>query len=205
MAVDRSLNTADRIMNAAQLLVQQRGFHGFSFRDIAAAVGIRSASIHYHFPTKPDLARAVLARVRTDFEQELLRIDREITGTRAKLEAFAGLFVETYADGDRLCPFCMVACAQHGVPESVRDEVEAFWLHGEAWVGEVLAETAGPDDGRLLVAARTFVAGLEGAMVTARAFDDRQRLLDSASWLIERLTDETHPLLDGPTALDRRN
>jgi TetR/AcrR family transcriptional regulator, transcriptional repressor for nem operon len=38
------------------------GYHAASFRDIAAAVAIKSASVHYHFPTKEDLGAAVLRR-----------------------------------------------------------------------------------------------------------------------------------------------
>ena len=33
--------------------MRRGGFHGFSFRDLAADVGIKSASVHYHFPIKP--------------------------------------------------------------------------------------------------------------------------------------------------------
>jgi AcrR family transcriptional regulator len=35
---------------------------GFSFGEIAADVGIKGSSVHYHFPTKDDLAAAVVRR-----------------------------------------------------------------------------------------------------------------------------------------------
>jgi TetR/AcrR family transcriptional repressor of nem operon len=50
------------IMDAAERRMQQGGFGGFSFREIAADVGIKSSSVHYHFPTKEDLAAAVIHR-----------------------------------------------------------------------------------------------------------------------------------------------
>src|ERR1700732_273229 len=50
------------IMDAAERRMQLGGFGGFSFREIAADVGIKSSSVHYHFPTKEDLAAAVLWR-----------------------------------------------------------------------------------------------------------------------------------------------
>jgi AcrR family transcriptional regulator len=50
------------IMDAAERRMQAGGFGGFSFREIAADVGIKSSSVHYHFPTKEDLAAAVIRR-----------------------------------------------------------------------------------------------------------------------------------------------
>jgi TetR/AcrR family transcriptional regulator, transcriptional repressor for nem operon len=45
----------DAILSSAEARMGRDGFHGFSFRDLAADVGIKSASVHYHFPTKADL------------------------------------------------------------------------------------------------------------------------------------------------------
>jgi TetR/AcrR family transcriptional regulator, transcriptional repressor for nem operon len=50
------------IMDAAQRRMEAGGFGGFSFREIAEDVGIKSSSVHYHFPTKRDLAAAVIRR-----------------------------------------------------------------------------------------------------------------------------------------------
>ena len=40
------------IMDAAERRMRIGGFNGFSFREIAADVGVKSSSVHYHFPTK---------------------------------------------------------------------------------------------------------------------------------------------------------
>ncbi len=50
------------IMEAAERRMQLGGFGGFSFREIAADVGIKSSSVHHHFPTKEKLAAAVIRR-----------------------------------------------------------------------------------------------------------------------------------------------
>ncbi|MFL6897065.1 TetR/AcrR family transcriptional regulator [Enterobacter roggenkampii] len=39
-------------------LIQQNGYQGFSYADLADGLGIRKASIHYHFQTKTDLGLA---------------------------------------------------------------------------------------------------------------------------------------------------
>ena len=42
-------NTSQQILDIAQRLVQTRGFNAFSYADIANAMGISKASLHYHF------------------------------------------------------------------------------------------------------------------------------------------------------------
>lgn len=185
-------STVARIVDIAQEMVQQRGYHAFSYNDIARRVGIRTASIHYYFPSKGDLGEAVLRRVRTDFRETLARIDAETPDTLLKLERFAAIFLETFGDGDRLCPCCMLATDQDTVPEGVKDEVKGFFADGESWLLEVLE--AGRRDGRLRleddprVIAQTLVAALEGVMVTARAFGERERLIAAARFLLRGLT-----------------
>lgn len=39
-------------MASGRKMMQTRGYNGLSFRELAKEVGIKSASIHYHFPTK---------------------------------------------------------------------------------------------------------------------------------------------------------
>ena len=44
--------TAERVVDAAEGLVQQHGYNGFSYDDVAQLVGIKKPSIHHHFPKK---------------------------------------------------------------------------------------------------------------------------------------------------------
>ena len=59
--VDRS-DTAARILDVAERLVQLRGFNGFSYADIAAELHITKASLHYHYAGKAELGRALIER-----------------------------------------------------------------------------------------------------------------------------------------------
>lgn len=53
-------NTAQRILDTAQDLIRHRGYSAFSYADIADRVGIRKASIHYHFAAKEDLVLSLI-------------------------------------------------------------------------------------------------------------------------------------------------
>ena len=52
-------DTAQRILDIAERLVQTRGFNGFSYADIAGALAVTKASLHYHFPTKAEPDRSL--------------------------------------------------------------------------------------------------------------------------------------------------
>ena len=52
--------TRVRLLQAAERLIAERGLEGVSVREITAAAGTNSASVHYHFQSKEGLVRAIL-------------------------------------------------------------------------------------------------------------------------------------------------
>ena len=54
--------TAVRIMDAAERMLQTSGFNGFSYADIARELKLTKASLHYHFESKARLGKALMAR-----------------------------------------------------------------------------------------------------------------------------------------------
>lgn len=53
----------EQILDAAQALFADGGFHGTSVRDVAGRLGIPTASLLHHFPRKEKLYGAVLERI----------------------------------------------------------------------------------------------------------------------------------------------
>ena len=66
--------TRTRILLEASKLFNERGYHGASTREIAAAVGIRQQSLSHHFPTK----RAILEELLGETLDEPLRVVRRM-------------------------------------------------------------------------------------------------------------------------------
>src|SRR5215208_6163769 len=83
----RSKDTATRILDTAERLVQVRGFNGFSYADVAAELGVTKASLHYHFAGKTELGHALIARYAQRFSAALEHIDASIPTPPAKLGA----------------------------------------------------------------------------------------------------------------------
>ncbi|MDW8263214.1 MAG: TetR/AcrR family transcriptional regulator [Phycisphaerales bacterium] len=181
----------DRILDAAERLCQTRGYNGFSFRDLAAIVGMRAASIHYHFPTKSDLGKALIQRYRQKMETALGQIERKESTCTGRIRALAAFLRGMVRDGGKMC-LCGILAAEAGsLPEEMRKELRRFFDDCEAWLASELAEGRARREllfsGSVASAARTIMAVLEGAMMTSRAFDDEKRLSESAHWLLGQL------------------
>ncbi len=163
-------DTAERLLDVAQALVQQRGFNAFSFRDLSRDLGITNAAIHYHFPTKAALGNALVARYARNFHASLVAIDQ--AGGNA-VERLAG-FVKIYSNALQAGRFClcgMLASDAITLPEDVLKEVRNFFSTTESWLTDVLA--MGQKNNTLLFElpaqeeAQLVLATVEGAMLTA--------------------------------------
>lgn len=160
-----------RILDAAQRLVQTRGYNGFSYADVADEVGIRKASIHYHFPNKGDLGRELVARYRADFRREFVRIEGATGDSRRRLERYVGLYRAVLEDEGRMCLCGMMAADLVTLPEEVQEEVRGFFAENAAWLAGMLL--GGREVGALVfepeAEARLLLSSLEGAMLLARS------------------------------------
>jgi AcrR family transcriptional regulator len=61
----------EALVAAAYRLLATRGFEGLRTRDVAAAVGVNIATLHYYFPHKEDLIRGVVGYAMGRFRSTL--------------------------------------------------------------------------------------------------------------------------------------
>lgn len=171
--------TADRVLDAAERLAQQRGFNGFSYSDIASEVGVTTASLHYHFATKEALGLALLARYGRAFAEALDAIAAQGRDAAARLARYARPY-ENVLEQDRMCLCGMLAAEYDTLPASMQAAVRAFFDANEDWLARQLEE--GRAEGTLEFrgtardAARHWVSSLEGAMLLARSYGEPARL-----------------------------
>jgi len=188
MARPRSSKTPLHVLDVAERLIQTRGFNGFSYADVAAEVGITKASLHYHFPTKADLGLSLVHRYQETFEGALAGLTRVGGETRTLLEGYAELY-RSVLRKDRMCLCGMLAAEHTTLPTPMQRALQAFFDANERWLAGVLE--AGRRKGELKLAAaareeaRLLVAGLEGALLVARSYDDPRRFQDAAARLID--------------------
>src|ERR1700753_683901 len=108
------------IMDAAERRMQAGGFGGFSFREIATDVGIKSSSVHYHFPTKEDLAAAVIRRWG---ERVFTKIDARVKDDPDPIRVWTKTCRGTAVSDAHMCPCTVLGASSHDLPEQVALEV----------------------------------------------------------------------------------
>ena len=191
MAGRRDGDTAGRILDAAEAMVQVRGFNGFSYADVAAELGVTKAALHYHFAGKAELGEALIDRYATRFAGALGAIEAEQPDAPRKLAAYARLYLDVLQH-NRMCLCGMLAAEYQTLPGTIRETLVAFFDDNERWLAAVLAD--GRDAGALHFggspeeAARMVVGALEGAMLLARPYGDAARFEAAAGQLIDGLT-----------------
>src|SRR5580700_9284385 len=94
--------TPPQILDVAERLAQIRGFNGFSYADVAAELHITKAALHYHFTTKAELGEALMERYAARFAQALAAVDTNVEDAPAKLDAYAGLYLDVLRN-QRMC------------------------------------------------------------------------------------------------------
>ncbi len=75
------------ILQAAEEMLEQKGYHETSMDDIAARVGIAKGTIYIHFPSKEALVIALLERNMQQFLAGIDAVIEQHTTSRARLEA----------------------------------------------------------------------------------------------------------------------
>ncbi len=180
-------DTASRILDVAERLMQTRGFNGFSYADVAMELKITTASLHYHFRGKAELGEALINRYATRFATALEGIDDRGGDAQAKLEAYARIYADVLRHR-RMCLCGILAAEYDTLPKPMREAVVRFFDQNEAWLTGVLELGVREETLRLAGsaanAARAIVSGLEGAMLIARPYGDVDRFEAAAAQLL---------------------
>jgi TetR/AcrR family transcriptional regulator, transcriptional repressor for nem operon len=190
MSEPRRIDAAERILDTAQQLAQTCGFNGFSYADIALRLGVTKASLHYHFPSKAELGRALIARYRERFVEALAAIDQQGGKAPRKLRNYVALYHQVM-HLDRMCLCGMFAAEYATLPPAMQEELRHFFDANELWLSGVLErgrsarEIAFRESPR--ERARVLVGTLEGAMLLARAYGDDKRFQGVARHLLTEL------------------
>ena len=164
--------TKQRIMDAARLTVQAHGYSGLSFRELAKEVGIKSASVHHHFPTKADLGAAVARRYWEVTAAGLEAMLAETSDPVCCLHQYPDIFRKSLENDNRLCLCSFMAAEYEDLPEPVKKEVQTFTDVNVAWLNRVLFAANGISSEESERRARAIFAAVAGAQLIARSRSD---------------------------------
>ncbi len=186
-----STDTKDELLDCAQDLIQRVGVNAMSYNDLSVEVGIRKASIHYHFPKKEDLIEALLLRCRIDYSDRYREIASSDQSVIDKLQSIADVFDNSLSSG-KICLVGMLSVESTTLTDKLRTTletsinscvgvIESIFIQG-------VADKSFPSSMNTDEAAHAFHDFLLGAQIIARTLQSRSHFQSAATSYLNMLS-----------------
>lgn len=167
-----STNSKEAILLAARKIAQSQGYNGLNFRDLAQEVGIKAASIYYHFSSKAELGVAVARRYWEDGALALEMIESESPSPLDALHRFPEIFRRSLEADNRLCLGSFMGAEKDNLPVELTKEIQTFADVNIAWLNKLLLAAEVCESSESESRARAIFAAIVGAQLFARSRSD---------------------------------
>ncbi len=163
------MSQRERILDIAETSMRARGYNAVSFREIAGEIGIKSASLHYHFPKKADLGLELVKRYSENFRTALNSATENAANPIEKIEAFIDLHRNALIEQELLCLCVVLGAEARSLPEDVNSSVANFFQSNINWLTDAYQD-AGFENAPSR--AKAGVATLAGALIASDSLKD---------------------------------
>ncbi len=153
---------AIEILEAAEIRIRRGGFEAVSYRDLAADVGIKAASVHYHFPQKALLGAAVVDRYSDKLSAALGAVDLTQATVADHLQRLCDCYATAVQHDGMICLGCMLGAESKDLPDAVSAAARRFFNRLLDWIESALGNRA--DAATLAVHT---IGTLQGTMILA--------------------------------------
>ena len=130
-------DTREIIIALADKLIREKGFNAFSFQDISKTIGIKTSSIHYHFPTKSDLCISIIQNQKELLQQVIQSVERK--DPLARLKRFIAVYSNMVTE-NKVCLVGSLCTDLNTVEEPVKTELKLVAEMILDWVTSILKE-----------------------------------------------------------------
>jgi TetR/AcrR family transcriptional regulator, transcriptional repressor for nem operon len=172
---------AIEILEAAEIRIRRGGFEAVSYRDLAADVGIKAASVHYHFPQKALLGAAVVDRYIDKVSAALGPVDLTQATVEEHLQRLCDCYAAAVQNDGMICLGSMLGAESKDLPDAVSEAARRFFKRLIDWIEAVLGDRA--DAAALAI---HIIGTLQGTMILAVTLK-RPELMDTAADQLKRL------------------
>ena len=172
------MSRKEQILKVATELVQTRGYSAFSYQDLSERLGITKASIHYHFPSKEGLGKAVADKYNSEVKATLAATKRNSDDPWVQFEGYVKLVLGIIKTRDRVCAAGSVQAEIKVVPEGMGNSMCSLVQYVIGWISEVIKDgrdqgimdfPGTPDDQAALI-----FSAAQGAMQYGRAHGEKK-------------------------------
>ena len=183
------MDTKQALLDSAENAVRMSGYDGFSYADLSREVGIRKASIHYHFPTKADLALELMRRYDADRIAQLAAIDARSDRAADRLTGQINRYRDALEGGNKLCLCVAFSISTDHLDDALIAQLQRYRSESIAWLTSVFDRAVWDGSIRDVESpaeeAAACLALLEGGHLAARAERDVTRF-DAAVAQLQR-------------------
>lgn len=131
------MQTRDKILALAEGYLLQQGYGGFSYADIAKALNIKNAAIHYHFSSKEELVLAIIKNAHSRFEHWKKHLEVQVHWVR--VSRFIKIYDNSCDKSDSMC-LVTALCSDYALlPTKVQGALNNFAKAIHQWFSEILA------------------------------------------------------------------
>ena len=173
------MSRAELVLLAAAKRFSTRGYHGLSFRDLAKDVGITSASVHYHYPTKSDLVSAI-----ADYSGEQLRsackaLDEDATLSASdKIGSYCDFFMARDTDPQHCRCLITALVNLESIPGPVAEAFKQVANEQIEWLDKTCRDIPGEQDSRR--AAKSLMSRIVGqCIMSSTNAEFRNHIMDA--------------------------
>lgn len=183
----------EKLLDAAESLVQSRGLNAVTFQEIADAVGLRKPSVFHHIKNKEELALLLIDRCSTKHGPQYVSVIEKDVSAPEKLRQVARIFQDGLKN-ERPCLLAALGGGKESLSATASDELQKT---AEGAIGRfAMIFAQGRKEGSLAFegtpehAAMGFFAMLQGLQTLCRAKGDIRAFKKAAATYIDSIATE---------------
>ncbi|MEL6831017.1 MAG: TetR/AcrR family transcriptional regulator [Pseudomonadota bacterium] len=181
------------ILDSAEKLARRHGYDGFSYADLERVVGIRKASIHHHFPSKAELAEALVRRYTDRMRAELSRISVSHSSAARRLRDYLAVYQKALKGGEALCLCVVFSAGSQSLSDPVVELLKQYHDDSIDWLSGLFAQAAADQTianvGEPKREAIACLALVEGAQLLSRASRSEIPFEEATQQMMARIID----------------
>lgn len=169
--------TKQKLIDIAISTIQKYGINGLTIRELGNAVGIKSASVLYHFNNKDGLLNELIKVYNESFFLILSDIEKKHKKPLDRLDELVSVF-ESVLEDDKLCLCGMLSSDNEILDTFTKSQTVSFFKEVEKWI-EKNIEALGLDKNL----SKIIISSLEGGMLIDKLNNKNEQLKAVRVWI----------------------
>lgn len=176
-------DSRERIIDAANRLIYQKGYNQTSFADVADDIGISKGNLHYHFRSKDDLLEAVIDLRKQLIQANLARWEEEISEPEEKLRRFVQMLLSEETELVRYgCPMGTLNMELGKYQQDMRNRAREMFDLFQAWLDRTFQQMGRKDSAEL---SRHLLIMAQGTALMTYVYSDASLLEHECNKMLE--------------------